>query len=923
MMKSIVSMAACVVLTGSLWAETFVLTKAPSSLAEWKDGSFYEGGKAPSGAAADTVATKNDENLVIELDGTNEDGENNAIFRFLGGMKSVILSNAVMRVTVPEGDVATLNCAVYDSGTQTGTIEKHGKGELFLAARLKASTANVIDFESHLHVFEGAVRLTTAAESGHKYHMFHSVNIEKPAKVITLSNECVWQMRGLCGEGMITNEASSKCTLYITAGREAFDGGVFAGTIGGNIAVEARGCKIALTGMASTFSGGVTGTTLNGHGAEIHLTDFGEKSRECSSVGLGSVELALSSHPFVYEGLGQTTDRDFQLNYLNSVLSAGTNGNLVYEGRLNRWTATKHNISLFLSGDNKFPSVFAAYGPNADGAIGEFAGMVDSQPVTCNYYFGKRGSGEWHFPLTGRFRNTGVFAVENGTLSYETIDRAGELTALGYSTRLFDNVSNPTEDAKVDYAFLLGSESEADVGLMSCTTNLARQCTDRPFGLKGRGGFAANDGLVKYANVFGVGDGERTLILTGTNEFENEVHDVVDHREGSADTAVVSVEKNGPGTWVLGGDQKFSGSLTVNGGKLIVRRAAQNYCRYRLVVMALACNDADFGGDPANTETRLHLAEIGLYAADNSRQNLNLRYSPTYADMAPGECALGLNRVISSITSGPYNVFELLFDGYRKRDNDEAGSVASWHAIHQQTFMSEGKIMATAAPVYGQPNTYLPFDMYLPDGAQPIHHFDILSSSKDVTYVPSRVQLLASVDGIHWDQVSAVEKISGVKSSNNYWLSDGSGSGGFEDGGLPTTFITSQTKSSGWTTTKTVPTKVFSLLENVGAVTVANGASLKYEGEAAEAPALSRVKLAADATGSIDGFRFAKEGTFEIDVMGKSGAVVNVELPNAMGLNNMANWQVKVGQTLKSGYRVKATAEGLTVSRAGMVVVIR
>lgn len=249
MMKSIASLVTCVALAGSLGAETFVLTKAPSSFDEWKDGSFYEGGKAPSGAATDMIATKQSENLVIELDGTNEDGGNNATFRFLGGMKSIILSNAVMRVTVPEGDVATFNCAVYDSGTQTGTIEKRGKGELFLAARLKANATNVIDFESHLHVFEGAARLTTAAETGHRYHMFHSVNIEKPAKVITLSNECVWQMRGLYGEGMITNEAPSRCTLYVAAGRHAFDGGEFAGAIGGNIAVEARGCKIALTGM--------------------------------------------------------------------------------------------------------------------------------------------------------------------------------------------------------------------------------------------------------------------------------------------------------------------------------------------------------------------------------------------------------------------------------------------------------------------------------------------------------------------------------------------------------------------------------------------------------------------------------------------------------------------------------------------------
>jgi len=860
--------------------------------------------------------------MTIALDTSTADGK--SIVSFLNPIKGLLASNAVIKVTVPKNEVSQFTFAIWDNSSRTGTLEKYGEGELFLASRLKLSSSSttVADYETHHHVFAGTVRWTEAAETGHKYHATHSVIIERPAKVVTLFNECIWQMRGLYGEGMITNEAASLCTLYVCeTTSKGYDGGEFKGAIGGKIAVQARSCDLTLSGTSSTYTDGVSGATIaDNRASTIYLADFGEKSRTGSSAGLGTAVLTLSDHTLVYTGLGQTTDRDFQFNYRNSILNAGTNGNLVYRGTLRRWDTTKRNPSLFLSGDNKYRSVFAPYGIDCNAnALGEFTRVVNSQTVTYNQYFGKRGTGEWHFPLTGRFRNTGVFAVENGTLSYPSIDRTGELTPLGLSTRLYDNVDQPTDAAKVSYAFLLGSDKAGETGLMSCTTNLARQCTDRPFGLKGRGGFLADAGLVKYANVFGVGTGDRTLVLAGTNAWENEVHDVRDGDVG----CVVSVEKNGTGTWVLGGDQTFTGSLTVNGGKLVVRRPAQKYQRYRLLVLEMVNKCEEFGGSPTSTGTEFHIAEIGLYAADNSRQNLNLVYNPAYAALQPGQCALGLNRVWGgSLTSGPYNVFELLYDGYRKRFKDEEETSASWHAITGNSFKSEGGFTTPSTPTLGQPLTYVPFDMYLTADAQPIHHFDVMCSSSGNIYSPSRMQLLGSVDGIHWDELSDVAKIAAIAPNNNYWLS-GLGGGGYTDGGSPSAVITSQTKSTGWLTTNSAPTKVFSLLEHVGPVTVANGATLKYEGAADGAPALSWVKLAAGATGSIDGFAFAESGTFEIDAMPQQSVDVAVALPNAKGLANVSGWQVKVGDTLKPNYRVKATADGFTVTKSGLTVIFR
>ena len=925
--------AVCLVADMALFAEAFVLTTAPSSLDDWKNGSFYEGGVAPTGVSTDTIATKfvnKNTWMTIELDGTNENGEDNATFKFLGGMRGIILSNAVLKVTVPAGDVATLNCAVWDNSSRSGTIEKYGDGELYLASRLKVSATSTspADFECHLHVFDGTVRLTENAETGHQYHTFHSVTIERPAKVITLFNDCVWQMRGLYGEGMITNEASSRCRMYVCEGpKMKDDGGEFFGVIGGNVSVEARGCRFALSGTSNTMSGGVTSSKSYDVRPEVHVRTIGSKADAASSVGNGTVVHVLNAHPFVYDGLGETTDRDFQLNYMNSILSGGTNGNLNIVGCMKRWDATKHNIGLILDGDNLHPCTFAATG-RSDGAsgsvysgcFGDFEWTVNGVKTRYNYYMRKRGTGTWYLPFCLRFRNTGVFSVENGTLAFDTLDRAGELTSLGYSTRLYDNVEQPTDDAKVDYAFLLGSDVEGEVGIMECVTNFPQMCTDRPFGLKGKGGFRATSAPVKYANVFGVGSGANTLVLEGSCADECAVYDIVD-RKKDGDTATVGIEKNGTGTWVLGGDLTFTGPIAVNGGTLIVRRAAQKYTWYRLMVRNMC---------KANY-TIININEIGLFAADNKPQNLGLKHGASFVTLQPGECAAGWNREFNRNygVGTPIDPFEQLFDGrrYCSYEVDGGTTETSWHALNggfRYAWKSYETGVNETNPTNDNPMTWVPIDMHLADDAQPIDHYDIqtgVAPSVNPGNVPNEVQLLASMDGIHWDEASAVNTIANASATATYtWLSTGLTGGGLVDNG---TGVNSYTHSAGWKLTNSVPIRVFSMLTNAGPVTVANGATLKYEGDAAGAPTLSKVTLAAGATGSIDGFAFGENGTFEIDAMNDNVVSVAVTLPNAHGLDNVASWSVKVGGVTKSRYRVTARANGFTLSKGGITLSFR
>ena len=228
-----------------------------------------------------------------------------------------------------------------------------------------------------------------------------------------------------------------------------------------------------------------------------------------------------------------------------------------------------------------------------------------------------------------------------------------------------------------------------------------------------------------------------------------------------------------------------------------------------------------------------------------------------------------------------------------------------------------------------EPNKYLYIDMRLTNGAPEIAYYDIAVIYEKTAslnkYNIKSWSLLGSTDGVSWDELHSVADSMSDDPDQKMKLPTQSNSWMAQD--TKTTWNSAATKHN---TSKLQeiasnrtgdPVPFFD--DGVGPVTVANGATLKYEGAADGAPALSRVKLAAGATGSLDGFAFAEDGTFEIDAMPQGSVSVGVTLPNATGLANVANWQVKVGNVLKPNYRVKATADGFTVTKSGLMLYIR
>ncbi len=165
--------------------------------------------------------------------------------------------------------------------------------------------------------------------------------------------------------------------------------------------------------------------------------------------------------------------------------------------------------------------------------------------------------------LTAANTYTGVTTVSAGTLSYAQAADGGAAGGLGQSSNAAANV-------------LLANGTTLSYTGSGGTT-------DRLFTINGSGGGhsatldASGSGAITYSNTgaiaFGSTDQTRTLILTGSNTGNNTLASFIGNNGVGAS---VNVTKNGLGTWVLTGENTFSGTTTLNAGILSVGSLALN-----------------------------------------------------------------------------------------------------------------------------------------------------------------------------------------------------------------------------------------------------------------------------------------------------------------------------------------------------------
>ena len=856
----------------SLHAEEFRLKSTLSSgVVDWNSGDSYVGGVAPSGAS-DTVVIP--AGLTAEL--RSDDAGS---WSRVSSLSAVLVSSgAVFRVNALSD--AVLGCGAYLNGDASGRMQKVGGGRLTLTAA-DADAASAVgyygDYNLNIDVSEGVLAFPSGVSGAQKFR-YRTLSCAEGAKIVVPSPNEINVSAGLSGAGTITNEAASQVKMVVTCLEHC----TYSGTIDGTIRFDVNGGRLDLTSTKSTYSGAsvlfsntTVGFMTGGVGGTVNVP---------SSFGYGSVNTSGSNVRLLYLGTGGDviTRAIYGGGALEQIYDAGANGNLTISSYIG--APGKKLSRLVFDGSNTVESVFS-------GNIGQEGGS-DAWPRIV-----KRGTGTWRIEENAKRKNAGVVAVENGTLRFGSIAQAGTNCAFGLSTELYEDYTGVLDPSRTTpYAFVLGGGTDAapTEGILEYSGSGSAYCTTRLAGIKTVGGFNSGAMPLRFKGFAAAEPGNKTLVLGGASNDENIAHTITDG------DGTLSVRKRGVGTWYLDGELSFSGSLSVDQGTLVVRSPVEKYSYYRLTIREIgygcsAYDDITVPSALSDFERRsVCVTEFPLYNADGVQQNVMSVSNLVWTKIAPGGFGFGKDGFSSQIVGGSSSKpLGFMFS--------HSGAMAY--------------MQFPATPRLDDPETWTPIVMRLRDDADEITHFDMYLQYKtgSAPYCgrnPTAISLEGSADGVDWDMLYENDAIAIPEASDTQWISGNAS-------GSPTSATRMGLGIAIRGRRASMPT--YAILDNVSAVSVAPGATLRAENGS---PEISRLHVGASGAGTIDGFTFAENG--EIDVDGISSGVTDVPIGwnGCTGMNRVAGWSVKSqGRTRKC--HVDVTETGLRITMSGLVITVQ
>ena len=871
--KSRVSMAVSVLAAMSIFADVHVWTGARNDW-DWTDGVNFDGG-APSTSdvveipAGRTVQVKDSASATIvaslaQVKMLAEDGKDDGKIVFDMG----------------DSDL-TINCALgmMADNDLTGSVVKKGNGTLTFA------NSEAFAYMACLSIEKGTVRHPDAT-SGYRYG---PVDIASGATLVTSPNATTL-LYGLTGAGLVTNEVTSGYkNMYLnrpTSGSGEKCTHDFSGRIAGLYYYESSG-RVLLRGGNNVFS--TTDFTIYSTSTSVRdlemlaarvvgvtgVATLGLKGSP-SSVGIDNNIRTLNyGGGLLYLGTGDETDRSISVLRPNmgiSFIDGGATGNLVWKG----------DIVLGGNPSNNGMGIFGLIGSNATACV--FSGAMPTRTYnTTNYCFfvEKAGSGVWRFADAADNRTQRAFwtsmAVKNGTLQFDSMEEAGTPCALGLATNLTASYYGLRNDAAHPgpYAYWLGSSGKT-VTFEFTGTNGA-YATRRPIALEGDAKLKNDTPHPwRFSGVAPTTSGAKVLYLSGSGHGESEI-------AGIADTAAssISIVKEGAGQWTLNGSNTFSGTVSVNGGTLRIRRDPGSYTWFRWTIM----------NKGANTASDLYLVEFALSDEDGNRVNTGLTFTNNWCGTLPGQIALprigdyriSSGRGITNLVDGKTDVVNICYfrDGTTTLESPETT----------------------------KPNTWIPILMRLPEGVNPAKYYDVcIHSNAQGKNNPNTWKVEGSPDGIHWTELHRVENQGLLDVSVKWLFADHlyyeskkyyeSGKDGHEIATRPTWSV-----SPAFTNT----------------VSVVRDATLKAIGEVE----LSSIKIDASNAGTIDGFSLAENGELEIVNLGSDGTVEGM-FTNAVNLYNLKNWTLSVNGKGSGSKKLVVNQDGtLRVVTRGIVFSVR
>ena len=830
-----------------------------------------------------------------------------------------LTGSSYLVVIVSTGKEATLNAKVNFDNTSNyaawykGGIVKRGGGTLILG-----SGTGYADYFTDITVEEGTLKLPQETSSW-AWRWYDLIAVSNGATLFTCSTadksvgNTLTAPYGLIGEGTVTNDCTTKCFLEILNNGRTWSH-EFAGQLTGNIRLNNGRSRFDLTGTNNTFYGGIMAVRDSAslyplETVMIGLKKIGNKADASSSAGKYNSEFGIGYRDtrewnrnhgsgYLYLGTGETTDKDFYVHASNNnttqlaeepnFLDAGIHGGLTLTGAFTM--GDSYNQRFILTGSNAYECVVA--GPIK-------RKMTDG--TNYNWRIIKKGTGAWRFADVANTEMEGVFAVENGSLRYDSIAEAGTRCALGYSTLLLEDYTGKIDDSRrVDYAFELGSTTDADADpIFEYTGTTKSWCFSRPIALKGNARLRNSGGELRLAYLKTLNGTPKTLTLDGDGD-DAWLFNVADQY------GTLSLVKDGTNTWTVAGTNQIAGSVIVKGGTLNLRHHEAPYTWFRWTHKQTCGNwlTCDI--------------ELGIYDKNGSRINSGLTYNSTRVVDAVGAKALGVGEVALS-TTGTYKEAEVnvanLFD------NDIN---TFWETAHYPRGESTWR-----QAYIDDPTSWFGVVMHLPDDVAAADSYDVIVWG-DWSYrkveASRAFSLEGSFDGVNWypalDDHDRGEGTYGGQATK--WCIGGETYGNGDAACPPSALSTHTTgrKIAGH------PAGLPVLMANVTNISVAAGARLAVTGGTLDLP--SGVRLTVDGAtgaGTLANMVFPENGTLEIvNLPSFNGSVeLGVTCENVTGFDRVANWSLVVNGSAVPAGRMKCRTAGdkIVLYRPGGVFVVR
>jgi fibronectin-binding autotransporter adhesin len=319
-------------------------------------------------------------------------------------------------------------------------------------------------------------------------------------------------------------------TLTITNGGFNYAGSI-SGT--GNL-IKTGGNVQGLLGCRSSYTGT---TTINGSTVTVDcLVNGGANSSIGASSSIAS-NLIINGGTLFYSGAATSSDRLFTLGTSGGALSSSGTGPLQLTNTgLVALSGTNTARTFTLAGTNTGDNLFGAQLDNNGTGVTSLT---------------KIGTGTWI--LTNNNSNyTGVTTINGGVLGVSQLADGGLASGIGASSSAASNL-------------VIGNGSTLRYTGTGDTTN-------RGFTLSSGVAFieSSGTGAINFTNTGTIGlsnpNVNRTVALGGTNTGNNTLAGII----GNSGTGITTLAKNDSGTWLLTGNNTYTGNTVINDGNLII-----------------------------------------------------------------------------------------------------------------------------------------------------------------------------------------------------------------------------------------------------------------------------------------------------------------------------------------------------------------